>query len=137
FFKPDIDQFKTINNISRNMFLYRDKFVISTYDDNDNPENKVLASKSADEMVGIEGISASFVLYRLENGINLSARSDGTVNVINIAKSLGGGGHFQSAGALIKEIGDEGKIGAVVKDMDKALAILKKAIDKYIELSAV
>ena len=137
FFKPDIDQFKTINNISRNMFLYRDKFVISTYDDNDNPENKVLASKSADEMVGIEGISASFVLYRLENGINLSARSDGTVNVINIAKSLGGGGHFQSAGALIKEIGDEGEIGAVVKDMDKALAILKKAIDKYIELSAV
>ena len=132
FFKTDIKQFKTINDISRNMALYRDKFVISTYDDNENPENKVLASKSADAMVEIEGISASFVLYRLENGINLSARSDGTINVINIAKSLGGGGHFQSAGALIKEIDEDGKTGAVVRDMDKAVEILKKAIDDYI-----
>ena len=68
----------------------------------------------------------------MENGINLSARSDGSINVINIAKSLGGGGHFQSAGALIKEIDEDGKTGAVVRDMDKAVEILKKAIDDYI-----
>ncbi len=137
FFKSDMNQFKTINSISRNMSLYRDRFVISTYDDNDNPENKVLASKAADGMVEIDGISASFVLYRLENGINLSARSDGTVNVINIAKSIGGGGHFQSAGALIKEIDEQGNLGAVVRDMDKAVSILKNAIDNYINLTTV
>ena len=70
-------------------------------------------------------------VYSLDNGINLSARSDGTINVINIAKSLGGGGHFQSAGALIRENND-GTLGNVVFDIDKAEEILKTAIDNYI-----
>ena len=114
------------------MSIYREKFVISTYDENTNPENKVLASKAADSMVEIDGVSASFVLYRLENGINLSARSDGTINVINIAKSLGGGGHFQSAGALIREITKDGGFGPVIRDMETAVTVLKNAIDNYI-----
>ena len=132
FFKSDMNQFKIINAISSNVSIYREKFVISTYDENTNPENKVLASKAADSMVEIDGVSASFVLYRLENGINLSARSDGTINVINIAKSLGGGGHFQSAGALIREITKDGGFGAVIRDMETAVTVLKNAIDNYI-----
>jgi hypothetical protein len=44
---------------------------------------------------------------------------------------LGGGGHFQSAGALIREIDDNG-FGNVVFDIKKAEKILKDAIDSYI-----
>ena len=72
------------------------------------------------------------MLYSLENGINLSARSDGTVNVINIAKMLGGGGHFQSAGALIKRFNGK-EFTDVVFDIDEAEEILKNAIDEYLD----
>ncbi len=130
-FKSDMKQFKRITRIEQGMEVYRDKFAISTYIDNNDPENKVTASKAADRLVEIDGISASFVLYSLDNGINLSARSDGSINVINIAKILGGGGHFQSAGALIRET-DENGLGNVVFDIDKAERILKEAIDSYI-----
>lgn len=131
-FKSDMNQFRTVSKINQSMEVYRDRFAISTYADDTNPENKVTASKAAEHMVDIDGISASFVLYRLDNGINLSARSDGTINVINIAKMLGGGGHFQSAGALIREVGDDGKLGNVVTEINVAVPILKRAIDKYI-----
>jgi len=130
-FKSDMKQFKRIARIEQSMDVYRDKFAISTYTDNNDPENKVTASKAADRLVEIDGISASFVLYSLDNGINLSARSDGSINVINIAKILGGGGHFQSAGALIRET-DENGLGSVVFDIDRAETILKEAIDSYI-----
>lgn len=130
-FKSDLEQFRAISEIEQNMHVYKDKFAISIYNSNTNPENKVIASKAADNMVDIEGISASFVLYSMENGINLSARSDGTVNVINIAKLLGGGGHFQSAGALIKMRKGE-ELTEVVFDVFDALEILKEAIDEYI-----
>lgn len=130
-FKSDMNQFRAVSKIGQRMQVYRDKFAISTYVDNINPENKVTASKAADNLVDIDGISASFVLYSLENGINLSARSDGSVNVINIAKMLGGGGHFQSAGALIRKR-DGKEFGEVVFDIDEAVTILQEAIDEYI-----
>ncbi len=130
-FKSDIKQFRVVSKIERQMEVYLDKFVISYYVDDTDPENKVSASMAADRMVEIDGINASFVLYSLDNGINLSARSDGSINVINIAKMLGGGGHFQSAGALIRKIdGDE--FGNAVEDLDEAVTILKRAIEEYV-----
>ncbi len=130
-FKSDMEQFRAVSKIEGNMFVHRDRFAISTYVEDNRPENKVTASKAAERLVDIDGISASFVLYSQDNGINLSARSDGTVNVINIAKMLGGGGHFQSAGALIRRfVGNE--FGATVFDINEALEILKNAIDEYI-----
>ncbi len=133
-FKSDLKQFQRVSRIEQRMEVYRDKFAISFYVDNNDPENKVTASKAADRLIEIDGISASFVLYSLDNGINLSARSDGSVNVINIAKMLGGGGHFQSAGALIRE-NDGNGLGNVVFDVTKAEDILKEAIDNYIGIT--
>ncbi len=130
-FKSDMEQFRAVSKIESQMQVHRDRFAISTYTDDTRSENKVTASKAAEHLVDIDGIAASFVLYSLDNGINLSARSDGTVNVINIAKMLGGGGHFQSAGAIIRRRDGEG-FGAVVFDIDEALEILKNAIDEYI-----
>ena len=130
-FKSDMKQFRLVASIEQRMAVYRDIFAISSYIDSTDPENKVIASKAADRLVDIDGISASFVLYSLDDGINLSARSDGTINVINIAKMLGGGGHFQSAGALIRRrIGKD--FGEPIHDLDTAMEILCEAIDDYI-----
>ncbi len=123
--KTSLGQYETVSKIDQRMEIYRDRFVISSYDEDINPDNKVSASKAADKLVEIEGITASFVLYTLNNGINLSARSDGSFNVANIASALGGGGHFQSAGALLN-----------VSDIKTAIDKLKETIDRYIDESS-
>ncbi len=135
-FKSSVDEFSRVNAIVRDFSVYREHFAISVYDENESPDNKVAAAKAAEQLIGIENITASFVLYLLDNGYNLSARSDGTVNVINIAKLLGGGGHFQSAGAVIRR--KSGKDFTVsVYDRSEAMFLLKKAIDEYIETQAL
>ncbi len=131
-FKSSVDEFNTVNAIVRDFTTYREHYAIAVYDENINPDNKVAASKAAEQLINIENINSSFVIYLMDNGYNLSARSDGTVNVINIAKLLGGGGHFQSAGALLKR--REGKDFTVpVFDRNEAIEILKSAIDEYLE----
>lgn len=138
-FKSNMKQFKAVTSIEQNMKVIHDKFAVSFYDECESIENKVIASKAADRLVDVEGISASFVLYKLDDGINLSARSDGSVNVISIAQLLGGGGHFQSAGALIKRKKDnkeetqtENENANVVFDINEAMEILIDAIESYI-----
>lgn len=131
-FKSSVNEFNRVNDIVNNFIVYREHYAISVYDGDMNPDNRVAASKAAEQLIGIENITASFVLYIMDNGFNLSARSDGSVNVINIAKLLGGGGHFQSAGAIIRR--KEGKdFTTAVFERDEALRILENAIDDYIE----
>ena len=54
---------------------------------------RVLAAQAADELLSIQGVEASFVLFLEESGLGISARSLGNVNVQVIMEELGGGGH--------------------------------------------
>ena len=74
----------------------------------DNPEVascdlRVAASKAADKLLTVRGIRASFALYAYSGGgregVAISGRSDGSVNVQQILEVFHGGGHFDSAGA--------------------------------------
>ena len=48
----------------------------------------------------LKGVNAAFVLGRTdEKNINISARSDGTVNVQLLCEKMGGGGHYTAAAA--------------------------------------
>ena len=58
------------------------------------------AAKAADELLTIRGIKASFVLYRKGEGVYMSARSLGEVNVQVILEALGGGGNSTTASRL-------------------------------------
>lgn len=127
-FRSDIDQFMTVNSIERNMEIYNDRFIIGICENEPAPENKISASKAADRLVSIEGIAASLVIYLMNDGVFLSARSDGSVNVISIAAKLGGGGHFQSAGARIKD-----KNGVFCSNIPTAVSLVKAAIDEYLK----
>ena len=49
-------------------------------------------------------MDASFVAVQVGNGVNVSARSMGAVNVQVIMESLGGGGHQTMAAAQLKHI---------------------------------
>ncbi len=63
---------------------------------------RVACAQAADELLSIQGVSASFVIYPSEGTINISARSLGDVNVQLIMEEMGGGGHQTMAGAQIK-----------------------------------
>ena len=63
---------------------------------------RISAAQAADELLSIEGVMASFVLYKVGGDVSISARSLGDVNVQLILEEFGGGGHFTMAGAQIK-----------------------------------
>ena len=53
---------------------------------------------SADELLSLEGIEASYVVAKREdNLIGISARSLGSINVQLTMEALGGGGHLTNA----------------------------------------
>ena len=62
---------------------------------------QIIAAQSADTLLNIEGILASFVLWPADDGVGISARSNGEVNVQIIMESFNGGGHQTVAGAHI------------------------------------
>ena len=68
--------------------------------------NKIATSKelaeTAEELLNFEDVEASFVLGKLEEGfIGVSARSLGDINVNELIKVLGGGGHNSNSAAQI------------------------------------
>jgi len=83
---------------------------------------RVTAAKAADELLTIKGVDASIVLYKKDDGVYMSARSLGEINVQVILESLGGGGNSTTAGGQARDI-----------SVDDARAKLLEAIDKYFE----
>ncbi len=79
--------------------MYHENIAIVEYN---GQSTRSTAAQAADELLTIRGVQASFVLYREQDGINISARSLGEINVQVILEKLGGGGHFETAGAQVK-----------------------------------
>ncbi len=80
-----------------------------TMSDQEFSEAQVAASRAADALLEVNGVEASFALYPTGNGVGISARSRGLVNVQRIMEQIGGGGgHFTVAGARLDgiEVGD-------------------------------
>lgn len=84
--------------------------------------DRVTAAKAADELLTLSGIHASFVLFQHGQGVNLSARSLGEINVQFIMEKLGGGGNSTTAGGQVPN----GTVDAVREQ-------LLIAIDEYLE----
>ncbi len=82
---------------------------------------RITAAQAADELLTIEDVRASFVLYRQNEDVNISARSLGEVNVQIILEEFGGGGHFTMSGAQIKNISMEEARRLLIRELDKKL----------------
>ena len=72
-------------------------------------DSQVLAGQIADYLVTVKEIRVSFLFYHTDNGLCLSARSDGSVNVQVVMEALGGGGHLTVAGAQLGKDGNKEK----------------------------
>lgn len=82
----------------------------------------LIAAKSADELIGIKGIEAAFVLGRDGDSISISGRSLGNINVQIICERMGGGGHLTMAGAQLANM-----------ELEEAEAIVRAAIEQYMQ----
>ncbi|WP_257611585.1 DHHA1 domain-containing protein, partial [Oenococcus oeni] len=75
-----------------------DSNIATVVGENDVFYNPVLAAQVADELLKIQGVSASFVVSRHpDEKVGISARSDGSINVQLIMEKIGGGGSLSNA----------------------------------------
>ncbi len=81
---------------------------------------RLVTSQAADEMLNIERINASFVVFSQGGVVNISARSYGEINVQLIMEKLGGGGHQTMSACQLGDI-----------SFADAERTLKTAIDEY------
>lgn len=85
-------------------------------------DDRIAASKAADRLITIQGVNAAFTLMKAKDTVSISARSNGKINVQRIVEKLGGGGHFNMAGAQIKD-----------NTLETVFETLKGYIDEYYE----
>lgn len=83
---------------------------------------RIAAAQAADELLSIQGVKASFVLYKSGDGVNISGRSLGDVNVQLLLEAFGGGGHFTMAGAQITDISVKDARKQLIRELDAKLA---------------
>ncbi|WP_213996289.1 DHH family phosphoesterase [Tepidanaerobacter syntrophicus] len=96
--------------------------VVISYFDEEPKNPTVAAAQAANGLIGLKGISASFVLAPMGERITISARSLGDINVHRILEELGGGGHMTVAGAQLSNV-----------TMEEAIEKVKEAILKHLK----
>ena len=75
--------------------------------DSKSDDIRIIAPQAADELLGISGVDASFVIYKTGDVVNISARSLGVMNVQVIMERLGGGGHQTMAAAQLTDVSEQ------------------------------
>ena len=104
FLKQDIKDYIIRQKVITEAKVINDKYALSVASEKVKYKREELA-KIADTLLQFNNIEASFVLgNRVDGGVGLSARSEGTVNVGEIAEHLGGGGDDHDAAAQIKNM---------------------------------
>lgn len=118
-FQSDLQSMISRYDIIRQAQLYHENIAVVALEEECD---RVTAAKAADELLTLKGVQASFVLYKKDDGVYISARSLGDVNVQVIVEALGGGGNSTTAGGQLPDT----TVGEV---KEKLLA----KIDQYFE----
>ncbi len=120
FFRAGLDDFTSEARFESNVTIYRGQIAIACTSAPGEAKDRVAAAKAADKLLTVKGVTAAFTAVNIGGTVHISARSSGSINVQLILERLGGGGHFDVAGA---------QLGG--SDLDTALHRLKAAIDDY------
>ena len=103
YLKQDIKDYIIRQKVITEVEIINDKYALSVAPEGLKYKREELA-KIADTLLQFNHIKASFVIgNRLDGGVGLSARSEGEINVGEIAEILGGGGDDFEAASLIKD----------------------------------
>lgn len=121
-FKTGLDEFTREARFESNVSIYKNCIAIAVLSVEATDSDKTAGAKAADKMLSIDGVTASFALFKAGDTVHISARSLGTVNVQLIMEAMGGGGHYDVAGAQIKNM-----------PVKEAVNLLKKTLDDYLD----
>lgn len=124
-FQNDIESYKAKATAVKDAELFRGCIAISVCPSNVD-DSMLVAAQTADDLMNVVGIKASFVCTKVGDLVYVSARSFGDINVQRIMEKLGGGGHFTVSGAQLRDCTTE-----EAKDM------IRKAIEEYLEEETV
>ena len=116
-FRSDLEDVIARFRIIQNAKIYAHNIAIAMLE---RSTARAIAAQAADELLSVNGVEASFVLYPEGDQVIISARSLGEVNVQMILEPLSGGGNAATAGAQIT--------GQRVQEVREALL---KSIDTY------
>lgn len=119
--KSNFGEFKKQSKILSDLVIYKGRFAIAKDESDGKPIDRIAAAKAAETLLTIQGVDAAFALIRIGDETHISARSGAAVSVQLILEKIGGGGHFDSAGAKSSD------------PMLHVLESLKAAIDEYLE----
>lgn len=101
FFSNSLDAYKLRCKVIEEAAIIENCAVVCLADQDENL--RLACSQAADELLNIKGVKASFVIFKNNGIINISARSLGGVNVQVVMEKFGGGGHQTMAAAQIKD----------------------------------
>jgi ribosomal protein L9 len=134
--RESLDDIKTKSNLVNQAQIINNHFALTVLEDN-NITDRVQLAKTANELLEIDNIMASFAIgFIAKDTVAISARSINDFNVQIIMEQFGGGGHMNNAAAQIKggspnEI--EEKLKAIVKDSYKEDASMKLILIKDVK----
>ncbi len=117
--RDDVEQFKSRAKIVKNITMIKKDYAVVKTPEN-LEVNRILLAQSADSVLMVDGVKASFALGKIGEEIAISARSLGEVNVQLVMEKLGGGGHLNNAATTIKD-----------KTIEEAYQMLVKALHEY------
>jgi c-di-AMP phosphodiesterase-like protein len=120
-FQEDVGEFNKRAEVVKRMQILPGNIALSYYDKKcENP--RLTAAHAANALLEIKGVHAAFVLVPFEDGVAISGRSLGEINVQRILEKLGGGGHLTVAGAQISNV-----------TVEDGMKRLKEAIDEFLK----
>lgn len=105
YFHPDFDSFLSISRIIGTARIIEGKIAIASCA-LPADQARFISSVSADRLLDVSGVEASFVLTQVGNNVSISGRSLGNINVQIILENerFKGGGHLVAAGAFLKDV---------------------------------
>jgi c-di-AMP phosphodiesterase-like protein len=120
-FQDDMDTYNSRSETVKRAEIIKSGIAISECPP-DTPNAQLIAAQAADSLLNIKGISASIVLCSTPEGIMISGRSLGNINMQLVLEKLGGGGHLTMAGAQLENI-----------SMEEARQLVIDAIEEYLK----
>ncbi|MBC5638497.1 DHH family phosphoesterase [Ornithinibacillus sp. BX22] len=122
FLKEDLDLYVKRSKLIERTEIYRNTIAI-TKGAPGEIYGAVLIAQTADTLLTMTGISASFVIAERSDGrVGISARSLGEINVQIIMEQMNGGGHLTNAATQLEDM-----------TIEAAEALLKAILDEYYE----
>lgn len=123
-FSDTIDTYKAKYQIVSGAEILKDCAIASAA--HEFPDIRITAAQAADELLSIQGVNASFVIFPAGNTANVSARSLGEINVQLIMEAMGGGGHLTMAGAQLNGV-------TVEQAREKLISILGETMARAVQ----